>query len=132
VSLLKTADINENWGRVRPGLERALKHGDTATPEDVKDKVEAGEAHLVLSDDFGAVWHVRIDPFSGEKTLWIWAAWSETNDGGALVEYQEQFTAVAKGLGLDRVAFASSRRGYMRALDSSWNVSLVEFERRVA
>lgn len=128
---LKIADITANWDRVRAGLERALAHGDAATPEDVREEVEAGEAFLVLSEDFGAVWQVRVEAYSGEKTLWIWAAWSEHNDGGALAKYQEEFTRVARNAGLDRVAFASSRKGYSRALDHSWKATLVEYERRV-
>lgn len=128
--MLQPDDALSAWprieGRVRETLART---GECDTAETVLVALKNGDAKLFVAEDGFVIWTIRVCPRSAERTLWIWLAWG---DGGRMIErYQDELTVLAQLAGAGRVAFSSPRRGYERALDSSWKPVCTEYERRV-
>lgn len=127
---LRPVDHRPHWGRALPGIEKTLrKTASSMQPDDVWDALESDEAFLLLSSDGGVIWYPKVCEYSGEKTFWVWMAWSGPGRN-AIAEYQDQISEVAARAGFDRVAFESPRMGYQRLLDPSWQVATVQYERR--
>jgi hypothetical protein len=102
-------DIRKEWHWVRPIVEELLNdnpHCGTI-PEDVYHECKAGNAHLWVSPHYLVITQFEYDVHSGDKTLYIWFAWSRdkgANFGLTVMDYMEQF---AKNNGCKTISFGT-------------------------
>ncbi len=130
------AQLHACWPLVRPGLERVrIKARASWLCEDIYCAVRSGAAtmHVAYIDRHYAgvlVLAINSDPFTAEKSLLVWAAY--TCHPLALKAGLAEVKAMAARAGLRKLIFHSPRRGWSRRLAAEgFRVSEMKFERMV-
>ncbi len=127
-------ELHAWWPLVKPGLERVrLKARASWLCEDIYSAVRSGGAtmHVGCIDQRYAgvlVLTVNTDPFTAERSLLVWAAY--TCHPQALEYGLADLKAIAGKAGLRKLIFHSPRRGWMRRLaDEGFEISEMKFEK---
>tara|TARA_X000001382_G_scaffold5992_1_gene4870 strand:+ start:7296 stop:7727 length:432 start_codon:yes stop_codon:yes gene_type:complete len=94
------ANIREEWGWVKIGLQEILEENKHLTwrPEDVYAACVSGEAALFVAPEGFVVTAIRVDEFTGKKTLFLWAAWAKERGSRNILRYSPFFENVAREL----------------------------------
>lgn len=94
----RPANIREEWGWVRPGIEEVLSLDGYAgyRPEDVYAACLSNEATLWVHPDGFVVTTSEISRYTGEKTFLLWIASAKTRGGAVATDYTAFFEGVAK------------------------------------
>jgi hypothetical protein len=131
---VNAVELHRWWPLVRPGLEQVrLKARATWLCEDIYCAVRTGRAtmHVGYIDRHYAgvlVLTMNVDPFTAEKSLLIWAAY--TRHPLAIKYGLADIRRIAGDAGLRKLVFHSPRRGWSRRLaDEGFKVSEQKFER---
>lgn len=122
------ADIREVWEQVLPGLT----HVKTKTkarwrPEDVYVSCVVGTAYLYLGEPGFVVVQPKEDPFTGERELLVWIAYS--NAQGSVATFQAAVDALALDHGFTKLTMWSNRPGWERV--PGWEAVSMVYERRL-
>jgi hypothetical protein len=130
------AELHAWWPLVRPGLERVRKKARASwLCEDIYSAVRSGGAtmHVGYIDQRYAgvlVLTVNTDPFTAERSLLIWAAY--TCHPLALEHGLADLNALAARAGLRKLIFHSPRRGWSRRLaHNGFRITEMKFEREL-
>lgn len=124
--MLEPVDIRSVWSQIRPKLERlSLDCSCSWIPEDVYHACKSGQAHLWYADDAFVVLEDETDPYSGEKSLFIWIA---VGDEGTPLKYLPQIEEMGRQLGVKKIAMESPREGFRYV---GWRVATIRYEREV-
>ncbi len=133
---VNSAELHAWWPLVRPGLERVRARARASwLCEDIYSAVRTGGAtmHVGYIDQRYAgvlVLTINVDPFTAEKSLLVWAAY--TCHPLALQYGLADVTAMAARAGLRKVVFHSPRRAWSRRLAADgFVISEMKFERTV-
>lgn len=95
----RVADIRPRWLDVRSGINEILASDpQTWTAEDVYDECLSGDALYIESPNGFVVALVKVDPFSRERTLYIWLAYAWNRGMNLVTEYDGYFRSLAKYL----------------------------------
>ena len=96
----EVADIRVEWERVRPGIEKILVDSPHLTflPEDVYSECVNDRATLLTSSVGFLVLRTVIDKFTGDKTLFIWLAYTYTRGTNNWLDHVEWFESIARAL----------------------------------
>ncbi len=128
------AELHAHWAQVRPGLERVRRKARASwICEDIYSAVRSGGAtmHVGYIDQHYAgvlVLTVNTDPFTAERSLLIWAAY--TCHPLALGRGLRDVKAMAVQAGLGKLVFHSPRRGWMRRLAAEgFGIAEMKFEK---
>jgi hypothetical protein len=111
--------LDAAWPIILPGLYKVTDHScDPDLADQIKAAIGQGAAHLFLSlkpeyDGF-AILRPEIG-FTGNKSMHIWAAYSE-NSG--LDERLAEVEQMAREQGFSQITFSSPRKGWARRLKS--------------
>jgi hypothetical protein len=131
---INPAELHAWWPLVRPGLERVrTKARASWLCEDVYSAVQTARAtmHVGYIDQRYAgvlVLTVNTDPFSGERSLLIWAVY--TREPAALSLGLADVKQIAARAGLGKLVFHSPRRGWARRLAAEgFEITEMKFER---
>ncbi len=94
------ADIRVEWDTVRPGIEEILEGNPQLTyrPEDVYSECVNERATLFTSPVGFLVLTTQLDPFTGDKTLLIWIAYTYKKGAHNWVRHVEWFEEIAQVL----------------------------------
>lgn len=125
---LTQADIRKVWDRVRPGLEELVKEYDTDwRPEDVYAFCTTGRASLyLLGEDEGfLVARKQANPFTGETSFFVWAAWGK---GMLRDKYMADLERVAREEGASVLVHESKRPAFARV---GWEPLFTTYQRRL-
>lgn len=127
-------ELHSYWPQVKPGLERVrTKARASWLCEDIYSAVRSGAAtmHVAYIDQHYAgalVLTINTDPFSAERSLLIWAAYTchPLVLGYGLAEVK----AMAVRAGLRKLVFHSPRRGWTKRLaNDGFEISEMKFEK---
>jgi hypothetical protein len=128
------AQLHSWWPLVRPGLEQVRRKAKACwLCEDIYTAVRSGGAtmHVGYIDQRYAgvlVLTINTDPFTSERSLLIWAAY--TCHPLALGLGLAEVKAMAARAGLRKLVFHSPRRGWSRRLAAEgFEISEMKFER---
>jgi hypothetical protein len=131
---INPGELHAWWPLVRPGLERVrIKARATWLCEDIYSAVRTGRAtmHVGYIDRHYAgvlVLTINVDPFTAEKSLLIWAAY--TRHPLAVKSGLADISKIAARAGMRKLVFHSPRRGWSRRLaDEGFKVTEMKFER---
>ncbi len=133
---INPGELHSWWPLVKPGLERVrIKAKAVWLSEDIYSAVRSARAtmHVGYIDQAYAgvlVLTINTDPFTAERSLWIWAAY--TRHPLALQYGLADVKAMAARAGLHKVTFDSPRRGWSRRLAAEgFRVTEMKFERMI-
>ena len=131
---INSGELHSWWPLVKPGLERVrIKARATWLCEDIYLAVRTARAtmHVGYIDQAYAgvlVLTIEMDPFTAEKALLIWAAY--TRHPLALQYGLADIKTMAARAGLRKLSFRSPRRGWTRRLaGEGFEVTEMKFER---
>jgi len=102
------------WPRVRDGLAKVQEASpEPWWPEDVYHALKTGAAQLFTAgDDALVVTAIDVEPFSGNRTLHLWAGYSE---GESVVDAAiDQLKRIARESGCTSIRFGSTRKGWSK------------------
>ncbi|MGJ0430877.1 hypothetical protein [Methylobacter sp.] len=133
--------MNFTYGNIKKDYER-LKNALEAThkkvkcndwePIDLMNGIYQGNFGFVkstLNDSDIGVFYVQNLPFSTEKQLWIYVAYSVS--GEAFELYLDDWKELAKQCGCSSIGWNSSRLGYLRSLKRLDNTDIHRIEYRI-
>ena len=133
---ISPGELHACWPLVKPGLERVrIKAKAAWLCEDIYSAVRTARAtmHVGYIDQAYAgvlVLGINTDPFTGERSLWIWAVY--TRNPLALQYGLADVKTMAARAGLRKLSFHSPRRGWSRRLaNEGFKVTEMKFERMV-
>lgn len=125
---LQPVDARVYWDAVKDGLAAVKKKiGAEWIPEDIYARCIAGLSHLYYSPQLFVVLEERVDPVTGDKALFIWAAYGQ--QGADLhPEYLPELKEIAKNIGATGIEFETTRRGFEK---KGWNVDSITYRLEV-
>lgn len=99
------ADIRQEWAWVKGGIEEILTKQPRLTfrPEDVYAACVNGDAVLWVAPEGFVINTVEHDEYSGEKTFFIWLAWSKKRGENCAWKYIGFFEKTAKQCGFNQI-----------------------------
>lgn len=114
----KIGNLKEDWRRLLSALEIVKsKSAEDWEPYDILNQVYTGTLGIVVSTindtDIG-VFYIKEIPWTNEKQLWIYVAYSAS--GIAFELYLNDFIQLAKQLNCSSIGWDSKRFGYLRSL----------------
>ena len=94
-------DIRSCWDTIKPGIEFVLRENPHLTymPEDVFSECSNGKSMLFTSSLGFVVLTVQEDPFSKEKVLVVWIAYTHEHGKHNWLDHIDWFEGVAKYCG---------------------------------
>lgn len=128
---LVPCDIRKVWEWIRPNLEAIReRQGCEWRPEDVYAYCTTDRASLYVSEDNKTftVLQLRQCPYTGERSVFLWVAWCDNEDGDLSDEYIPFLEELAKSEGARSLEFESKRRGFIGK--SAWTPTYTKFQRR--
>ena len=130
----KTGSLKEDYKRVLKALE-VVKHKakEDWSPVDLIDELYQGRVGLLIStenDTDIAIYYVKSLPYSSDKQLWIYIAYSAFGNGFEL--YLDSFKELATDLGCSSIGWDSKRPGYLRSLRRLPGTAVQRIEYRIA
>lgn len=98
------ADIRNEWGWVRKGIEEILGDNEylNLIPEDVFVACKTGAAHLWITEEGFVVTTGETDTITGERTFLVWLAWAYKMGGNVAVRWFEFFEDQARQAGFTK------------------------------
>lgn len=130
--MLEAVDIRQCWERVREWIEEVIEKVGPQDwrPEDIYAACATG--HATLFCDAGdreglVVISMNHNPFTGEKFMFVWLAYSRGNASQAIETYENQLMEIARKEGCAYVEHESTRRGFERR--PGWMMGNTTFRR---
>lgn len=129
------ADIRDEWGWVRKGIEEILAEDDQLNliPEDVFVACKTQAAHLWTTEEGFVVTTGETDMITGERTFLVWLAWAEKSGGNIAVRWFEFFENQAREAGFTRFEVRTRYPELGNYLQEKLGFSLItaQFGRRI-
>jgi len=127
--MLEPYDIRQTWETVKCWLDIVADNQDWRS-EDVYAACVAGNAALYMPDDDDEgllILRVTENPFTGDKVLFIWVAYSPLGD--AQEKYSGDLESIAREAGCQWIEFESKRKGFSRR--GEWEPMNTMYRRKV-
>lgn len=110
---IKPEDISNEWGLIKPGVEKVWEHGTHWLVEDVYMMLKMGQANLHIGYKNGDyVGFLILTPVKNVEgtALHIWAAYFSVRDlRKEVMMYLDKW---ANDMGADRITYQSTRHGW--------------------
>lgn len=127
-------DIRKEWHWVRPGIEEILKLAPQLTyrPEDVYAACVSQRAVLWVAEDGFVVSSSEADPFTDERSMFLWLAWAKERGKDLVSKYQPFFERVARDAGYTQMETRSPFLNLMPHLtERGWDIDTVVYTRKL-
>jgi len=122
-------DIRVTWDTVEDWLDIVAENQDWRS-EDVYAACTTGNAALYMPDDDEEgllILKVIENPFTGDKALFVWVAYSPLCD--AQEKYSGDLEVIAREAGCQWIEFESKRRGFSKR--GGWEAMNTMYRRKV-
>lgn len=128
------ADIRREWHWVKQGVEEILAEQEQLTyiPEDVYAACLNRDTILWVAPEGFVVSQELEDEFTGDKTFFIWLAWTKHRGQSCAIKYYPFFAQVAKEYGFSKIETRSpipALEGYFIA--EGWKKDTVIYTREL-
>lgn len=128
------ADIREEWGWVKRGVEEILDEQPQLTyrAEDVYASVLMNQAALWVAPEGFVITTREQDQFSNDMTFLIWVAWAKNRGQNCAIKYYDFFALNAKQAGFKKIEVRSpilAIEEYL--LNEGWQKDTVIFTREL-
>ena len=127
-------DIREEWPWVQRGVEEILKQDPhlTFVPEDVYKACVSKEAILWITDEGFVVMTGETDPFTQERTCFLWLAWAKKRGTNLVQQHQDFFIRAASEAGFAKIETRSGVPALQEHLTGAgWDVETIVYSRRL-
>jgi hypothetical protein len=127
-------DIRKEWHWVRPGIEEILSLAPhfTFRPEDVYAACISQRAVLWVAEDGFVVSTSESDPFTDERSMFLWLAWAKERGKDLVSKYQPFFEQVAREAGYTQMETRSPFLQLVPHLTNrGWSVDTVVYTRKL-
>jgi hypothetical protein len=127
-------DIRKEWHWVRPGVEEILQLAPhfTFRPEDVYAACISQRAVLWVAEDGFVVSTSEVDPFTDERSMFLWLAWAKKRGQDLVSKYQPFFERVGREAGYKHMETRSPFLQLVPHLTNrGWSVDTVVYTRKL-
>lgn len=127
-------DIRKEWHWVKPGIQEILSESSSLTfrAEDVYAACISQQAVLWVAEDGFVISTSEVDPFTDERTMFLWLAWAKERGNDLVSKYNGFFEQVARDAGYKQMETRSPFLGLMPHLtERGWNVDTVVYTRKL-